>query len=609
AKALVYYNLALPISREVGDRSGEAITLHNLMVLWKDLDRPRVAIFYGKQSVNAYQDLRANIQSLDKEIQKTFTGSNEDTYRRLAELLIAQGRVPEAEQVLEMLKQEEYFDFVRRDDKVAKELLSKLSLTPAEQEAFIRYDALADDLTRIGKEYGQLFAESRNPAYEPGKFPKQARLDELEKQMADANRVFSAFLDELKVKFGEDDIRVALVDSGTQALLKELNQPRTVIISTIAGDDQLNLIVATTEATRAHTVDIKAADLNNLVADFRAAIKNPAVDPRPSGKKLYDVLFPASLQKDLANIEADTIVWSLYGTLRYAPVAALWDGKQYVMERYASAVITLASRDNLKLTPTDRAQWLALGVGVSKKFEDFDALTAVPAELCGIINDPQAQARCRALMRDSEGVMRGRSLLDEEFGLQAFKNNLGRYPVVHIASHFSLNAGKETDSYLLLGGGQTEAERKLTLDRVRDEFKTKFVGVELLTLSACNTAMTAGEKSNGVEIEGFGALAQKQGARAVLATLWSVADPSTRDLMTEFYRRLQKDGQMSKAEALRQAQMALLRGGGQAEPDNARAARVTSSEGQPGTGFTRDPARPYAHPYYWAAFTLMGNWK
>jgi CHAT domain-containing protein/Tfp pilus assembly protein PilF len=608
-KALEFYNNALPLERAIGDKVGEANTLINLMVLWRDDKKPGLAIFYGKRALNTYQQLRSNLQGMEEALQKTYLKTIEGRYRSLADLLITQGRLSEAEQVLALLKTEELFDYLRRDDKVAKELLAKLSLTPAEQEAFKRYDLIADNLTKLGSEYGELLAESKK--FAAGKFPKQARLDELEKQIADANRVFNSFIDELKVSFGENDKRVAVVDSGTQALLKDLNQPRTVIISTIVDEDRLNLIVTTADSQRAHTVNVKAVDLNRLVADFRAEVKNPLVDPRSTGKKLYDLLFPDALQKDLANIKADTIVWSLDGTLRYMPVAALWDGRQYLVERYANVVITLASRDKLNQVPTDRAQWQGLGVGVSKKFAGFDALTAVPEELCGIINDPQAQARCRALAKDQKsGVISGRSLLDEEFSLQAFKNNLGRYAVVHVASHFSLNPGNEIDSYLLLGSGATNAERKLTLDIVRNEFTTKFVGVELLTLSACNTAMTAGEKSNGGEIEGFGALAQKEGARSVLATLWSVADPSTRDLMMNFYRLVESDKQLSKAQALRRAQLGLLNGAHQDEAAaRFRSDLVEASKTASSSPFQKDTKAPYAHPFYWSPFVLYGNWR
>ncbi|MCY7377477.1 MAG: CHAT domain-containing protein [Pyrinomonadaceae bacterium] len=152
----------------------------------------------------------------------------------------------------------------------------------------------------------------------------------------------------------------------------------------------------------------------------------------------------------------------------------------------------------------------------------------------------------------------------------------------------------------------------LSLAAVREQFAAKFVGVELLTLSACNTAMTAGNKSNGLEVEGFGALAQRQGAKSVLATLWAVADSSTRDLMSGFYRILETDAKVSKAEALRRAQIALIRGNYQPAQitENRRSESVrfgASANNFP--KFVKDENAPFAHPFYWSPFVLIGNWR
>ena len=131
-------------------------------------------------------------------------------------------------------------------------------------------------------------------------------------------------------------------------------------------------------------------------------------------------------------------------------------------------------------------------------------------------------------------------------------------------------------------------------------------GVELLTLSACDTAV-GGEDADGKEVEGFAVLAQRQGAKAVLATLWAVADESTALLMKEFYRLRMSDPVMTKAEALRLAQLALLRGEIRGDASGNRGPRTNRDGDSP--RFVKDPQRPYAHPYFWAPFLLMGNWK
>ena len=296
------------------------------------------------------------------------------------------------------------------------------------------------------------------------------------------------------------------------------------------------------------------------------------------------------MAEDLRQAHARTLMWDLDGILRYVPLAALWDGRQYLIEQYRVSVMTLASNARLKDKPD--AEWKAAGFGVTKAFAGSAALPSVSAELAGII----------AVKPGDPGVLRGEIELDGQFTQQSMRETLRkRYPVVHIASHFRFQPGNETQSFLLLGDGGhfSLAELKTSANL--------FGGVQLLTLSACNTGM-----GDGTEVEGFGTLAQRQGAKAVIATLWPVADVSTSLLMQEFYRIRESSPDKTKLEALQDAQLELLRGGLKAEPLAGSRALVH----EPETGgakpqappFPSDAHAPFAHPYYWAPFFLMGNW-
>ena len=573
---------ALATISAVKEPRREAQILDNLMTVWRKRKDPFLAILYGKRSVNVYQELRGNIKGLDAGAQKTFLRSIEPTYRAVAELLISQGRIAEAEQVLGMLKEEEYFSFVRRDDSAAKYLKNqKIALSPDEHKAFEEYEKLAGEITNTAAAYEELRKKKLAlPLGESLPAAEQAEHDRLKAAADAAVTVFSKFLDDLKVRFGGSDKRVAALESDSIGLLKEVNQPRTVMISTIVGEDRLNLIVTTASVQKAHTVEIKSEELNKLILEFRNALTNPRIDPRPAGRALYDKLFPAELKKDLANVNTDTIVWSLDGALRYAPMAALWDGEKYLAERYQNAVLTLASRSKLSSAGTDSANWKAFGVGVSKEVPgEFSALPAVPRELCSVIADAKKKALCDTFGR--KGVFDGLMLADEEFTLDSFENSLGKTPVVHIASHFALNPGNETESFLLLGGG---ADRKFSLDRLR---KTRL---------------------DGVEVEGFGAMALNNGAKSVLATLWPVADEGTQLLMSEFYRLKKESPSMSKSAALQAAQRAMIDGKVRSSgaDSGCRAKKFGAGDA---AAFKCDPNAPFTHPYFWAPFVLIGNWR
>jgi CHAT domain-containing protein len=119
--------------------------------------------------------------------------------------------------------------------------------------------------------------------------------------------------------------------------------------------------------------------------------------------------------------------------------------------------------------------------------------------------------------------------LDEEFTEKTMRQTLLKhYPVVHIASHFRFQPGSETGTFLLLGDG-----RHLSVAELKT-LPNLFGGVQLLTLSACNTGV-GDINSDGKKVEGVGVLAQRKGAKAVLGNLWSVADVSTSLLMQAFY--------------------------------------------------------------------------
>src|SRR5262249_24723676 len=122
---------------------------------------PSLAIFYGKQSVNLLQQVRGEIHSLDKDLQKSFLTSKTDYYHDLAELLIEQGRLPEAQQVLDLLKQQEYAEYLRGE---ATDPLSPLSLSAAERKAEEDYQQSTAHLEVTQQQWEDLNAlTSRTP--------------------------------------------------------------------------------------------------------------------------------------------------------------------------------------------------------------------------------------------------------------------------------------------------------------------------------------------------------------------------------------------------------------------------------------------------------------
>ena len=588
-KAISYYGQALRVQRGIKNRDKEAFSLNNLMLSWKGHNQPNLAIFFGKQAVNNYQNMRSGLRSLDQETQQSFLKSKEYTYRELADLLIAQGRLPEAEQVIRMLKEDEYFEYIRRDETNSPKA-EKAALTPEEEKVEKRYREIADKLTELGTERSALLDK------QPRTSAEEQRLANLEADLVVAGQAFQKFLDGLASEMGKnaDTNARAFQLRESQGLMEDLRElgKGTVALYTLVGEDKYRVILTTADFQKGYEYPIKAEELNRKVLAFRDVLQNPKLDPLPLAQELYKILV-GPVAKDLQGTKAQMVMWSLDGVLRYLPVAALHDGKQYVVEKYRTAVFTPASQSRLRVEPSRK--WTALGLGVTKAHgENIPALPGVLDEMRGIIKAEGA----------SSGVLPGSIKLDEAFTQEAMLSELRkRNPVVHIASHFRFQPGNETNSALLLGDGQF-----LSLAQIKS-LPNVFAGVDLLTLSACNTA--TGGAANGKEVEGFGVLAQRQGAKAVVASLWPVADRSTKNLMQEFYRLREAKADVTKVEALRQAQIKLLRGELQVTGE-ALAAREIVHEAAKVTNqpqFKPDPKAAYAHPYYWAPFILIGNWK
>ena len=290
-----------------------------------------------------------------------------------------------------------------------------------------------------------------------------------------------------------------------------------------------------------------------------------------SSQQLYQTLI-APVEAALADKNIDTLMFSMSAGLRTLPVAALHDGDQFLVEKYALSVVPSLSLIDTRQSGLGEAQVLAMGVS---EFDQLAPLPAVPIEV-DIINQ----------------LWPGAAFLNES----STRNNLveqrqqSPYQVIHLATHADFKPGKLDNSYIQLWDEQI---RLSELHRLGWEYPA----VDLLVLSACSTAVGSPEAEMG-----FAGLAIASGVRSAMASLWPVSDIGTLGLMSEFYGQLKY--RTVKVEALRSAQLAMLQGA------------ITSQGGQltTSTGRFSLPAEPgnfssvdLSHPYYWAGFTMIGS--
>jgi len=572
----------------------------NLMLYYRNrkVGQPALAIYYGKLAVNHLQAQRAGLSDPNSaapdsdDTQTSFVNSVSFVYRGLANLLINAGRLGEAQQVMAMLREQELFNFTLRDA-TSDPRKTTLSLSVEERQATESEPQLISDL----RELNALEAKASKGPVDP---KIQERLAELERRTEDNLAIYAQKLDDLSRAnaqgSGPSREKVEAMGMPFRETIKTLGHD-SVMLQYLVLPDQLEIIMTTADAPVVRNVDVSRSLLYQQIEAYRETLQNPHADPLPQAQQLYGELI-APIVGDLKQLHAKVLMLSLDDALRYLPFAALHDGKQYLIENYALATVPLAATQ--QITAPARPDWKVWGLGVTEAHDvtfgdpdhpqqlHFAALSSVAPELNGIAG--------------SSGILPGSVMLDSSFNRASLRQGLsGNYAVVHIASHFEFSPGDNTTSFLLLGDGP------LSLAALRTTFD--FGKIDLLTLSACETALGDTRKADGSEVESFSSVVLKQGTHAVLATLWSVADSSTALFMRTLYQARQKS-HMTKAEALRTAQLSLLHGSnrGGSDAGKVRGFQEPGEDGAATRQFQADPNAPYAHPYFWAPFVLTGNW-
>jgi CHAT domain-containing protein/Tfp pilus assembly protein PilF len=467
------------------------------------------SIFFGKHAVNLIQEMRAEVAAIGRPVQRSFLAAREPAYRELADVLITTGRLPEAQEVLDMLKEEEYTDFLRSRTSESDFGRTRSSLTSSESRLAQELRASVAAATSITTPVDRVA-------------PLRARLRKL---ASDA---------------------VATVRSNesaeTPGLRLEPPAAGTTIVRYVVLRDRLRILGRHAGGSWRRDVAASPREINEQVFALREALQDPKREARTPAGAAYRLLF-APIAAELEAARTRRLELVLDGTLRYLPFGVLHDGRAYLVENYAIAVRTPAAprRPAAASVPSRVAAF-----GVARGAEGFAPLPRVSAELEWIVQRGAG---------DRTGVMPGIVAMDEEFTAARLRQALAvGFPAVHLASHFVFRPGAVEDSFLLLGGGE-----RLTLAALREK-DYSLDGVSLLTLSACETAVGEPDAS-GREFESFSVLAQRQGAAHVLATLWPVADTSSAIFMARFYRDLRNGA--DPADALRHAQRTFVtvRGG------------------------------------------------
>lgn len=588
AQAKPLFQSALMRFGQLGDHTGESIVLSNLGKIYEADGQTALAILFYKQAVNQHEAIRGDLRSLPNDLQQSYLDSITPTYRRLADLLLQQDRVLEAQRVIDLLKVQEVDDYVR-GVRGNEDTQAGVDVLAVEGQIWDAYTELSEGAIAIAQ--GLTALRQLQRPLTPAEIQQKAELDRQQRQVV---REFSEFSrrDDI-IRYTETLSRTARAQSLSVSSLQDLSQnlqdieQPTVLIYPLILEDRLELILVAPGVPPIHkTVNVDRVALNETIQAFRSALTSPASDPLPAAQQLYDWLI-RPLEPQLAQAHAKALLYAPDGPLRYVPLAALHDGNAWLIEKFSINNITAASLDDLTRQPLGDRRILA------GAFSDADIRYEISSgeRTLSFSGLPYAGAEVEAiqvLQPDSTAYF------NPDFSKDHILPNLDDYPIVHLATHSAFLPGSPLDSFVLLGDGET-----ITLQEVQDEWF--FSNLDLIVLSACQTGLSSlGE--NGEEILGFGYLMQNAGVNAAVASLWTVDDGGTQALMTAFYTGLLTDG-MSKAGALRQAQLTLI---------GAETGTLTSSRRglDPVVQRNESEAQTWnrlGHPYYWSPFILIGN--
>jgi CHAT domain-containing protein len=421
--------------------------------------------------------------------------------------------------------------------------------------AVFTLQSLRSDLVAVNRDVQFNFRDQVEPIYRQS---VELLLQEKGESKPDLDKVRQR-IEALQLAELDNFFREACLDNQFVVLdqVVDKDNPHTAIFYPIILENQLAVILKLPNKPLIYKDNVVSREqVEQIAMQLRKDIVQP--EKTKKVKELSQQLYHWLIQPvtdELKTSGVNTLVFIPDGILRNIPMAVLYDGKEYLIEKYAVAL-----SPGLQLfTPKalTKSNFTALTGGLSQipKNEKFAPLPYVKNELNKI----------------QELGVRTTKLLDDKFRSTILGKTINEQPyrIVHLATHGKFSS-KATETFILAYDKRIYVGELDTLLKSRGEKSSE--PIELLVLSACETA--AGDNRATLGLAG---VAIKAGARSTLASLWNINDDSTAFFISEFYSQL-TTGKTTKSEALRQAQIKMLKS------DN------------------------YNRPAQWAPYVLVGNW-
>jgi CHAT domain-containing protein len=521
----------------------------------RETGEPAEAIPYYQRAIEQIESTRGLLES--EEYRQSYFEGGVGVYARMIQELVASGRTEDA------------FNYSER----------------ARSRAFL--DVLGTKVQLANVKSGLVHEEMALQERIAGLKAKMPNADEhagdLKRELREAERAYDSFLTKVR-KQNKEQTSLMTVKPLTLKEVQELLQPGITLVEYFVGQVNTRVWIIEKERMQYVGIHIGKQDLAERVKTLRDSIF--ALGEKESFNESAAFLYRELIQPIFPYITGKELIIVPHDVLHYLPFHALMgsDGR-YLIEKYP--VYYLSSASLLQFVKEKRKaggeKVLAFGnpdLGDPDKNLEYAELEA--EEVKNVYPESAVYVKKEASEEKSKSLS-------------------PTYDILHFATHAQLNEDDPLSSAVLLAKGGKEDGRL----EVREIFGMD-LKANLVVLSGCDTAL--GKLSTGDELVGLTRAFIYAGTPSVVASLWSVDDSSTAQLMASFYRNLKT---MSKAEALRQAQLELIRGEGRSD--------LLARRGVGGIGkLGETPEQPASqapssvstsHPYFWAPFILVGDGK
>lgn len=484
-------------------------------------DRAKIAEIQGQKKIaeemlkKAIDVIETQRSSINTEAGRIgFVGDKQRVYAGLTELLISEGRYAEAFSYVERAKARALVDL----------LASQKNISAHNGQS----EQIKANLARLSKAENDLTVVAHSND---------------KNSQSQTRSIILALKKDIQEKAPRLGELVSVTAPAAAEIQSKLANEETLLEYYCTGNDWY-VFILTRNSIVAQKLPV--IELEKNIDELRKAITSrKTTDSSRLSQKLYRQLF----QPAAPEIKTRELTIVPHGMLHYLPFAALFDGKDYLIDRFSIRMLPSASVLGLLQPPTNKPKTGALIFGNPQ------------------LNDPKYDLKFAGdeALAIGKIVPQSNVLLRSEATESNLKKYGGNYSIIHLAAHGIFDPENPLNSALLLA-----ADRDNDGMLKAGDLYSLSLNADLVTLSACETAL--GKVAMGDDVVGFTRGFLYAGARSLVSSLWQVDDRTTRDLMVNFHTNLM---QMNKDEALRQAQIRLK--------------------------------KSYSHPYFWAAFLLTGS--